>query len=259
MQSTRMEQEAENIFSQMHQNGTPNWAKTEYVNPEEIRKEIVPEKNKHTVLKIVVVLFLIMIAPTIFVLLFAILEGIASAFSAIASNAELGRHIIVLLIAIAAMCVGCPYFFIRFRQECRMEDPISRLRALDKKNLFSAQIAKAENYYGSLKLHKSQNKNEKITNETVKDAYAEIYRKIENQLELISNYIEHFDYVANQTPDQGTLDGIGDALAKMDDLIDKLNRLDTINIKLENSALDNDTDRIRFLVEAMEELNDEEH
>jgi hypothetical protein len=259
VQSTRLEQEAENIFSQMYQHGTPNWAKTEYVNPEEFKKDIQPEKKKHTVLKIVGVLFLLMIAPYIFVLIYAIFAGIASVFSVIAANPALRNHIIVLLIALAAMVVGCPYLFWRFRKACQMEDPISRLRALDKKNLFAAQITRAENYYGSLKLHKSQNKREKITNETVKNAYMEIYQKIENQLELISNYIEHFDYVANQTPDQGTIDGIGEALAKMEDLIDKLNRLDTINIKLENSALDNDTDRIRFLVEAMEELNNEEH
>jgi hypothetical protein len=175
------------------------------------------------------------------------------------TNAALGRHVLVLIIAVVAMAFGCPYLYKRYRKEYMMEDPIFRMRTFDKKQMFQLQISKAQNYYDSVKLHKSQNKRQKITNDTVRNTYDEIYDKIDKQLDFIGRYIEHFDYVAYSSPDQATLSAIDEALGRIDDLIDKLNRLDTLNIKIENSSLDNDTDRIRFLIESLEELNNEEN
>jgi tryptophan 2,3-dioxygenase len=141
------------------------------------------------------------------------------------------------------------------QQVVLLENPIERMKKYDKTQFFVAEIAKAESYYNSLQLHKKQNKNKKITNETVRAAYQEIYQKMENRFEAICQYIEHFDYIAYRSADQATTVAIEEELAALADLIDKLNRLDTINIKIENMALDNDTDRIKFLIESLEELN----
>jgi hypothetical protein len=223
----------------------------DYVDQEKPKK-----KKSHIVLIVIVVLVLF---PFLLSLLFAIITAVANAFTAVFTNAALRRHVIVLILAVIATVFGCPYLYRCYRREYMMEDPVFRMRHFDKKQMFTLQISKAQNYYDSVKLHRSQNKRQKITNDTVRNTYEEIYEKIDAQLDFISRYIEHFDYVAYQSPDQATLDAVNEALDRIDDLIDKLNRLDTINIKIENSALDNDTDRIRFLVEALEELNNEDH
>jgi hypothetical protein len=148
-------------------------------------------------------------------------------------------------------------FWILYRRAGVMENPISRMRALDKNDYFLAQITKAQLYYDSIVLHREQNRRTLVTNPTVRDTYTEIYEKIEHRLDSIERYIKHFDYVAYRQADDNTIAAIEEALSQIKDLIDKLNRLDNINIKIENSMLDNDTDRINFLIESLEELNDE--
>jgi hypothetical protein len=70
------------------------------------------------------------------------------------------------------------------------------------------------------------------------------------------SYLEHFDYIVNRQPDAGTLAGIDKELNGIEHLIAQLNKLDTVNIQVETSLLDNDTDRIKFLIESLEELNE---
>jgi hypothetical protein len=45
-------------------------------------------------------------------------------------------------------------------------------------------------------------------------------------------------------------------LKGIENLIAQLNKLDTVNIQVETSMLDNDTERINFLIESLEELNE---
>jgi hypothetical protein len=70
------------------------------------------------------------------------------------------------------------------------------------------------------------------------------------------NYLEHFDYIANQRADEDTILGIDKELYGIENLITQLNKLDTVNIQVETSLLDNDTDRIDFLIQSLEELNE---
>jgi Asp-tRNA(Asn)/Glu-tRNA(Gln) amidotransferase C subunit len=145
---------------------------------------------------------------------------------------------------------------ILYRKEYMKENPVYRMQMLDKNHYFDLQISKAANYYSSYQLHQEQNKKKKISNDTISQAYAEIYAKLGHRFGAMCSYLEHFDYIANRQADADTLAGMDKELNGIENLIAQLNKLDTVNIQVETSMLDNDTERINFLIESLEELNE---
>jgi hypothetical protein len=186
----------------------------------------------------------------------ALVIGLFSFFSTVGHTAAFWSHILRILITIVLMVVVLIVGRKLYRKAYMQEDPVYRMQMLDKKQLFSLQISKAQNYYNSYQLHRAQNKKVKVSNDTINQAYQELYQKLDNRFDSICNYLEHFDYIANQRADEDTILGIDKELYGIENLITQLNKLDTVNIQVETSLLDNDTDRIDFLIQSLEELNE---
>jgi hypothetical protein len=189
-------------------------------------------------------------------LLEVIVIGLVSLFSTIGNSPTFGPHILRILITIVLMVVVLIVGRKLSRKAYMQENPVYRMQMLDKKHLFDLQISKAQNYYNSYQLHRAQNKKVKVSNDTINQAYQELYQKLDNRFDSMCNYLEHFDYIANQRADEDTILGIDKELYGIENLITQLNKLDTVNIQVETSLLDNDTDRIDFLIQSLEELNE---
>jgi hypothetical protein len=185
-----------------------------------------------------------------------ILVGLFWFFSTVGRSAVLWSHLLRILIAIVLMIAVVIVARRLYRKEYMKENPVYRMQMLDKNHVFELQISKASNYYSSYQLHREQNRKMKVSNDTINQAYAEIYEKLDNRFGSMVSYLEHFDYIANRQPDADTLAGIDKELNGIEHLIAQLNKLDTVNIQVETSLLDNDTDRIKFLIESLEELNE---
>jgi hypothetical protein len=185
-----------------------------------------------------------------------IVVGIFWFFSTVGRSAVLWRHLLRILITIALMVVVVIVSRKLYRKEYMKENPVYRMQMLDKNHYFDLQISKAANYYSSYQLHREQNKKKKISNDTISQAYAEIYEKLDRRFSSMCSYLEHFDYIANRQADADTLAGMDKELKGIENLIAQLNKLDTVNIQVETSMLDNDTERINFLIESLEELNE---
>jgi hypothetical protein len=177
-------------------------------------------------------------------------------FSTVGRSAVFWKHMMRILLTIVLMIVVVIVSLKLYCKEYMKENPVYRMQRLDKTHLFELQISKAQNYYSSYQLHREQNRKMKVSNGTISQAYAEIYQKLDNRFGSLCTYLEHFDYIANRQADKDTLAGMDKELSGIEHLIAQLNRLDTVNIQVETSMLDNDTDRINFLIESLEELNE---
>lgn len=136
------------------------------------------------------------------------------------------------------------------------------MRKIDKKskNSFSKQINKCDDCLNSIYLNKIENEKRGLfNNQTVKDIYETIYKEINDRLEVIFNYISSYDYISyDERLFQETINEINRELEIMSSMINKMNQLDNMYIKLESDTIiPANEQKLNDIILSLEELKNE--
>jgi hypothetical protein len=174
-------------------------------------------KKRHILRKIILVIAVIAI-------LVWIVPKIIRILTVLFSSANAMKHIIhAVLIVIAAAAIFVGLRVLRSREK-KLEDPIYRMKRFDRNGLFAEQTERAAKSCEELIVFKNCHRLGAIADETEREIIADMYRKAGNRYEAICRYLEHFDYVTYQVPDEETLRYVEESLDAIEDIVSKLNR-----------------------------------